>query len=162
MRPPRRPPAPPHRAALAPVPRAGSRADMAVHADRPAEADVAVVVRVGEIAAMAEARGRPPSSRLDPRRPPAPVVRPGRPPRSPAGYLSGRVDLVYRDPDTEEIVVADFKTDELPDGEACRQRAETYRPQAELYGRALQEGLALEAPPRLELWFLARDVTLRL
>ena len=83
-------------------------------------------------------------------------------PVAPVGYVSGRVDLVYRDPDTGEVVVADYKTDDLTGEAECQARAELYRAQAELYGRALQEGLGLEHAPRLELWFLAADLVVEL
>jgi ATP-dependent helicase/nuclease subunit A len=73
------------------------------------------------------------------------------------GYL-GTLDLLYRDPSTGETVVADFKSDPLGDDVgAIAVRVERYRPQLTLYGRAVQCALALPAPPRLELWFLAAD-----
>ncbi|MEO8197749.1 MAG: UvrD-helicase domain-containing protein [Thermoanaerobaculia bacterium] len=72
--------------------------------------------------------------------------------------IVGTLDLLYRDPATGEVVVADFKTDDLaPDAaaETIAAKLERYRPQLELYGRAVQQALALDRPPRLELWLLA-------
>ncbi len=72
----------------------------------------------------------------------------------------GTLDLLYRDPASGEIVVADFKTDDIgPDDpvEAVAGKIERYRPQLELYGRAVEAALALDRPPRLELWLLAVD-----
>lgn len=70
------------------------------------------------------------------------------------GVLVGAVDLVYRDAGSGELVVVDFKTDDLA-GEDLAGRAAVYGPQAALYSRALQEALDLPAPPRCEFWFLA-------
>lgn len=70
----------------------------------------------------------------------------------------GILDLLYRDPESGEWVVADFKTDELGDeGDSLAQHAERYRSQLETYGRAVHQALDLEAMPRLELWFVAKD-----
>lgn len=70
------------------------------------------------------------------------------------GFVSGAVDLVYRDPETGEPVVADFKTDRIEAPEELEARAEAYAPQARTYARALQEALDLPTTPRTELWFL--------
>ncbi len=72
-----------------------------------------------------------------------------------AGCVAGAIDLVYRD--EGELVVVDFKTDEVEDEEALAARAAAYAPQEALYARALQEGLGPPAPPRCELWFLWAD-----
>ena len=72
----------------------------------------------------------------------------------------GTLDLLYRDPESGETVVADFKTDEIaPDAAAEEVAAKVarYRPQLELYGRAVAAALDLERPPRLELWLLGVD-----
>jgi len=74
--------------------------------------------------------------------------------------IVGTLDLLYRDPESGEVVVADFKTDEIaPDAvaETVAAKIERYRPQLELYGRAVRQALALAHPPRLELWLLAVD-----
>ena len=74
--------------------------------------------------------------------------------------IVGTLDLLYRDPADGEIVVADFKTDEIgleATAAAVAAKLAHYRPQLELYGRAVQSALALDRPPRLELWLLAAD-----
>jgi len=73
------------------------------------------------------------------------------------GFVSGSVDLVYRDPDDGAFVVVDLKTDAVSDGHELSARVASYRHQAALYQRALREGLSLERDPRIELWFLALD-----
>jgi ATP-dependent helicase/nuclease subunit A len=70
---------------------------------------------------------------------------------SPVGVVTGTIDLLYRDPETGRLVVADYKTDEVDDLEA---RAAVYAPQGALYARAIQEALELKEAPRFELWFL--------
>ncbi|MBP9824665.1 MAG: UvrD-helicase domain-containing protein [Thermoanaerobaculia bacterium] len=74
--------------------------------------------------------------------------------------IVGTLDLLYRDPVTGETVIADFKTDEIPPEEssaAIASKVARYRPQLELYGRAVQSAMRLDRPPRLELWLLAVD-----
>ncbi|MFL6290671.1 MAG: UvrD-helicase domain-containing protein, partial [Thermoanaerobaculia bacterium] len=70
------------------------------------------------------------------------------------GVVSGTIDLLYRDPATGRLVVADYKTD---DPEALEARAAVYAPQGATYVRALKDALGLEEPPRFELWFLQAD-----
>jgi ATP-dependent exoDNAse (exonuclease V) beta subunit len=72
---------------------------------------------------------------------------------SPVGVVTGTVDLLYRDPETGRLVVADYKTDDLDPGET-EARAAAYAPQGAVYVRALQEALELEEELRFELWFL--------
>ena len=74
--------------------------------------------------------------------------------RSPLGFVAGAVDLLYRDPRTGNLVVVDYKTDEVETEEEILARAGAYAPQGELYRRAVQEALRLPTPPRFELWFL--------
>jgi len=81
--------------------------------------------------------------------PPPPDAKAG-----PAGFVSGVVDLLYRDPDTGELVVADYKTDRIADAAALDARARAYAAQGAGYVRAVEEALGLAAPPRFELWFL--------
>jgi len=68
------------------------------------------------------------------------------------GVVTGTVDLLYHDPETDRLVVADYKTDDLDRGEA-ETRSEAYAPQGAVYARALQEALDLEEEPRFELGF---------
>jgi ATP-dependent exoDNAse (exonuclease V) beta subunit len=75
----------------------------------------------------------------------------------PVGFVAGTIDLLYRDPATNELVVADYKTDEVA-GAALEERARSYASQGQAYVRAVQEALALPAPPRFELWFLHAGV----
>jgi ATP-dependent helicase/nuclease subunit A len=69
------------------------------------------------------------------------------------GFVSGTIDLVYRDPSTGEIVIADYKTDSAPtDGARAR-----YAAQGRAYQRAVRDALGLDRDPRFELWFVAQD-----
>jgi ATP-dependent helicase/nuclease subunit A len=72
----------------------------------------------------------------------------------PVGFVSGAIDLVYRDPDTNELVVVDYKTDRVETDEDHAERAKGYAAQGAQYRRALQEALGLAELPRFELWFL--------
>jgi ATP-dependent helicase/nuclease subunit A len=74
------------------------------------------------------------------------------------GFVAGTLDLVYRDPDTDGLVVVDLKTDAVADdARALGDRAGRYARQGALYCRALREGLGLATEPRFELWFVAAD-----
>jgi ATP-dependent helicase/nuclease subunit A len=76
----------------------------------------------------------------------------------PAGYLSGSVDFVYRDPESGAFVVGDWKTDRVGDEASQGARAAAYAMQGAGYVRAVQDALALPSPPRFELWMLAEGV----
>ena len=82
------------------------------------------------------------------------LLPPGKGDHSPVGVVSGAIDLLYRDPGSGEIVIADYKTDEVATEEEIRTRAAVYAPQGALYARAVQEALELKEAPRFELWFL--------
>jgi ATP-dependent helicase/nuclease subunit A len=71
--------------------------------------------------------------------------------------ITGVVDLVYRDPASGELVIADYKTDRVEDAAALRARAGVYLRQGAVYQRALRDGLGLDTLPRFELWFLHAD-----
>jgi ATP-dependent helicase/nuclease subunit A len=86
-----------------------------------------------------------------------PVIVPGDEERGALGSIAGVVDLVYRDPATGELVVADYKTDRVASPEQSSERARRYAAQGAVYQRALREGLGLDAPPRFELWLLDAD-----
>ena len=74
------------------------------------------------------------------------------------GFVSGTLDLVYRDPDTARFVVVDVKTDAVADDAAALAAlAARHARQGEIYRRALREGLGLATEPRFELWFVAAD-----
>ena len=72
----------------------------------------------------------------------------------PVGFVTGAVDLVYRDPRTHELVVADYKTDRMASPEERDARVQAYAEQGRIYVRAVRQALALPRPPRFELWFL--------
>jgi ATP-dependent helicase/nuclease subunit A len=63
---------------------------------------------------------------------------------------SGTIDLLYRDPADNGLVVADYKTDRDPDNET----RERYRAQLAVYARGVARLFPSEPPPRLELWWL--------
>jgi ATP-dependent helicase/nuclease subunit A len=86
-----------------------------------------------------------------------PVLVPPEPGAGPAGYVSGVVDLVYRDPASGELVIADYKTDRLEEAGA-QERSAAYRGQGAVYQTALRDGLGLVYTPRFELWYLRADV----
>jgi ATP-dependent helicase/nuclease subunit A len=76
---------------------------------------------------------------------------------SATGALVGVIDLLYRDPESGETVIADYKTDELRSESEAAERVARYAPQLRLYGEAVRSALGLARPPRLELWLLALD-----
>lgn len=73
------------------------------------------------------------------------------------GYISGVIDLVYRDPISDEWVIVDFKSGPPVDPDTAGV-ADPYLAQAEIYARALREALGLGAAPRYELWFIEHDL----
>lgn len=72
----------------------------------------------------------------------------------PVGFVSGALDLVYRDPASGRVVIADYKTDDVAGEGEVRERVAAYALQGAVYRRALQEALGLAEAPRFELWFL--------
>jgi ATP-dependent exoDNAse (exonuclease V) beta subunit len=72
-------------------------------------------------------------------------------------FVAGAVDLVYCDPDSEEWVVVDYKTDVVAPDVSVESHAAGYAGQGAVYQRALREGLGLAREPRFDLWFLASD-----
>ena len=71
----------------------------------------------------------------------------------PVAFISGAIDLLYCDPDSGALVIADYKTDEVG-GADLERRTITYASQGAAYVRAVQAALELAAPPRFELWFV--------
>jgi ATP-dependent exoDNAse (exonuclease V) beta subunit len=71
----------------------------------------------------------------------------------PVALVSGAIDLLYRDPGSGSLVIADYKTDEVAGADLARRTA-TYASQGAAYVRAVQAALDLAAPPRFELWFV--------
>jgi ATP-dependent helicase/nuclease subunit A len=82
------------------------------------------------------------------------LLPPGAAADDPVGFVAGAVDLVHRDPQTDALVVVDYKTDLVESDAELEERAAGYRSQGAAYVRAVQEALALPEPPRFELWFL--------
>jgi ATP-dependent helicase/nuclease subunit A len=76
--------------------------------------------------------------------------------------VSGVADLLYTDLDDGQLVVADYKTDVVESDAEIETRIESYRPQLEIYARALETALDLDYRPRTELWFLHADRIVRL
>ena len=72
-------------------------------------------------------------------------------------FLAGAIDLIYRDPEDERLVIADFKTDRVETEDAVTARALAYEAQEQVYAAAVQAALELPEPPRTELWFLWPD-----
>jgi ATP-dependent helicase/nuclease subunit A len=73
------------------------------------------------------------------------------------GFVSGTIDLLYRDPETGQPVIVDFKTDLVETEEELAARAKAYAAQEEVYARAIQQALDLPTLPRAQLWFLWAD-----
>jgi ATP-dependent exoDNAse (exonuclease V) beta subunit len=74
--------------------------------------------------------------------------------REPTGYVAGTIDLLYRDPVSGELVLADYKSDFVEDDAALEERSAIYRAQGRTYVKALRTALELAEDPRFELWFL--------
>ncbi len=75
----------------------------------------------------------------------------------PVGYFTGQIDLVYRDPDNDEMVIVDYKTGALGDRDGLRNPEASYVGQGDAYRRALESAFELSYTPRFELWFLRDD-----
>ena len=85
------------------------------------------------------------------------LIPPGDGPHAPVGVVTGAIDLLYRDPERGDVVIADYKTDEVATAADLDRRAAAYAPQGAAYVRAVQEALELKKAPRFELWFLRAD-----
>ena len=76
----------------------------------------------------------------------------------PVGFVAGTVDLLYRDPETGALVVADYKTDRVA---SAKELSEVYASQGEAYVAAVRDGLGLVEPAasrvRFEIWSLHLD-----
>jgi ATP-dependent helicase/nuclease subunit A len=77
--------------------------------------------------------------------------------RHAVAFVAGSIDLCYRDPETAEWVVADYKTDRVESDADVAERVAIYTDQGRIYQRALREALGLQSDPRFELWFLDAD-----
>lgn len=74
----------------------------------------------------------------------------------PVGAFSGFIDLLYVDPGDGCLVVADFKTDRVPES-SLHEQAARHAAQGELYTRAVRAALPDFDACRFELWFLNHD-----
>jgi ATP-dependent helicase/nuclease subunit A len=79
----------------------------------------------------------------------------------PVAFVSGAIDLLYRDPGSGALVIADYKTDEVAGADLPRRTA-IYASQGAAYVRAVQAALELAAPPRFELWFVHAGQVVRI
>jgi ATP-dependent helicase/nuclease subunit A len=86
-----------------------------------------------------------------------PVLAPPETERGPVGFVSGAIDLLYRDPESDELVVADYKTDRVPSGTALAEHGRRYAGQGAVYCRAVRNAFDLPYTPRFELWYLQRE-----
>jgi len=86
-----------------------------------------------------------------------PVLAPPDADGGPAAYVSGAIDLLYRDPESDELVIADYKTDRVSPETPLSEYSLTYVGQGAVYRRAVREAFALAYTPRFELWYLRRD-----
>jgi len=132
----------------------GAVADAARPADRAAVLARACVVWERFTASPLAARLAALAPHVLARELPVLVTPAGDGPHDPVGFVAGAIDLLYRDPATGGLVVADYKTDAVA-GEELEARAQGYLPQGAVYTRALARALGLATPPRFELWFLS-------
>jgi ATP-dependent exoDNAse (exonuclease V) beta subunit len=77
------------------------------------------------------------------------------------GAIVGTLDLLYRDPNTGQLVVADFKTDALQSQEQFEQQREHYLAQGRVYQDAVALMFPEEEAPAFELWFLSANRIVR-
>jgi ATP-dependent helicase/nuclease subunit A len=77
------------------------------------------------------------------------------------GAIVGTLDLLYRDPNTGQLIVADFKTDVLQSQEDFEQRREHYLAQGRVYQDAVARMFPAEEAPAFELWFLSANRIVR-
>ncbi len=68
--------------------------------------------------------------------------------------IVGTLDLLYRDPADNNLVVADFKSDQVRDVKGTAQLVQAYQAQGRIYCQAVELMFPQEEPPRFELWFL--------
>jgi ATP-dependent exoDNAse (exonuclease V) beta subunit len=75
----------------------------------------------------------------------------------PIDAFSGTIDLVYRDAESDQLVVVDYKTDRIENEADLDARTRTYARQGAVYQRAVRDAFALDYTPRFELWYLGLD-----
>ena len=72
-----------------------------------------------------------------------------------AGWV-GAIDLLYRDPITAKIIVADFKTDAV-DSKHASIVAASHAEQGRIYVETVRRAMNLDYVPAFEVWFIATD-----
>lgn len=83
------------------------------------------------------------------------------PDESTGGAVIGTLDLLYRDPATGQLVVADFKTDAVRSDEELQAKRAHYLGQGQVYQDAVARMFPNEEPPAFELWFLTANRIVR-
>jgi ATP-dependent exoDNAse (exonuclease V) beta subunit len=76
--------------------------------------------------------------------------------QGPVGAWVGSIDLMYRCPDTGDIVIVDHKTDRVGD-RSIDDVAAHHAGQGSLYAQAVMQALGLSTPPRFEVWLIEAD-----
>ncbi len=84
------------------------------------------------------------------------LISPGDEEGAPAGFVSGVVDLLYRDPVDGKLVIADYKTDRVSPDVDLGEHGRAYAHQGQAYQRGVREAFSLAYLPRFELWYLRR------
>jgi ATP-dependent exoDNAse (exonuclease V) beta subunit len=79
----------------------------------------------------------------------------------PVGAWVGSIDLLYRCPETNDVVVADYKTDRVGNQDP-KVVAEHHRAQGAVYTQAVQAALGLDHPPKFEVWLIEKDARITL
>ena len=72
-----------------------------------------------------------------------------------AGWV-GALDLLYRNPATGQVVVADFKTDAV-DATDLSFAARAHQEQGRIYVETVRRAMGLDYTPNFEVWFLDAD-----
>jgi ATP-dependent exoDNAse (exonuclease V) beta subunit len=75
----------------------------------------------------------------------------------PVGVSIGSIDLLYRDPEDDALVVVDYKTDALEGEQELEARVTTYAAQGSVYVDAVKQFTSEASTVRFELWFLTMD-----
>jgi ATP-dependent helicase/nuclease subunit A len=74
----------------------------------------------------------------------------------PVGAWTGSIDLIYRCPQTQKVVVADYKTDQVG-SRSHSDVAAHHAPQGAIYTEAVQRALGLQERPVFEVWLIEVD-----
>jgi ATP-dependent helicase/nuclease subunit A len=85
------------------------------------------------------------------------IIKPDMKWNGPVGFYAGKIDLLYKDPDTGIYVIVDYKTDQVETDSEIEERARIYSIQGRIYKKAIREAFGLYEEPRFEIWFLNAD-----